>query len=141
MKSVRFTLSGQPTFVALGVGESVEARGPTGLSVKGGPILETVSYPRAATAVLFSRGNLTWEASFSVWREHLTIAGAEDFLLLHPAELPTATNMVCEITLNNGESRYLTTPFIEIDKSDQKGCRTEHTYRLKGGRLQISIPA
>jgi len=139
MKSVRFTKSGSPTFVALGVGGPVEARGPSGLRVAGGPILETVSFLRADTAKIFNRGNVTWQGSFTVWREHLDIESAQDFLMLHPAELPTADDMVCEVTLNNGAVRYLTTPFIEIQDSNIKGSRTEHTYRLTGGRLQISI--
>lgn len=139
MKTVRFT-GENSTFVALGVGGAVEARGPFGLRVNGGPMIETAQFLRASAVKLFNRGNNRYSAQFGVWRQHATIEQAEDYLITHPGELPTANGLVCEIELNAGRKVYLSTPFIEIVDSSIRGLRTEHTYRLLGGAIVGSNP-
>lgn len=139
MKTVRFS-GANSTFVALGLGGAVEAKGPFGLRVNGGPMIETAQFLRASTVKLFNRGNSHYTAQFGVWRQHATIEQAEDYLITHPGELPTADGLVCEIELNGGSKVYLTTPFIEISDSSIRGLRTEHTYRLLGGGIVASNP-
>lgn len=137
---IRFTKSGEPTFVALGPSAdgSAEARGPEGLTVGGGPVIETVQFLRASSAKLFNRGNRTFTMSFGAWRQHASIEVAEDFALSHPGSVPTAAGMVCTITLNSGLVRYLTTPFIRVDSIEPRGLRTLARYTLSGGQLQAS---
>ena len=142
MKDVRFTKTGSPEFVVLGPSSNggVEARGPEGLRVEGGPQIQTQRFLRADTVKQFSRGNSRWAATFGVWRTHASLNSAQDFLLNHPGELPTVANMLCTITINDGSLLYLTTPFIEIVESDNRlGLTTFHRYRLSGGNLTANL--
>ena len=142
MKTVRFSKAGHPVFVALGVDPAtgVEARGPEGQGVSGGPRVEEQAFARARTARFEPRGNSTYVITFSVWRTFATPGEAEDFLATHPAELPNARGFVCEITLNSGSIRYLTTPVIAIEGSSIRGVTVRTTYRLSGGRIQKDKP-
>jgi hypothetical protein len=140
MRSVIFSKAGFPTFVALGEGGIVPAQGPERQRVSGGPILQAESFLRADAGKLFSRGNVTYSNTFSVWRTFATPGAAEDFLNTHPGDLPTTPEMVCEITLNDGSRLYLTTPFITIQDSSINGVTVSTTYQLRGGRLVGTNP-
>lgn len=117
------------TWLASGGRES-----PSDLTVNGQRIVEGVPLARALAQRTANRGNAATTVSFTITRQHATVATAELFTLVHFGQLPAEGN----VTFLLGEvaeetAVVLAGAVLEAVPRRHNGVTTITTYTLRGG--------
>lgn len=107
---------------------------PSDLTVNGQRIGEDVPLARALSMRVENRGNAATEITFTVARQHATIATAESFLLMHFGSLPAEGNVTFLLgELEEETAVVLAGAVLTAVPRRHKGATTITTYTLRGG--------
>lgn len=101
--------------------------------VNGHQIAQTADILRSSSAKIFGRGNRHLEILWSVNRIHTSLAEAQQFLLLHPTQIPAQGTLA--LVLSDGSSLSLTDCVVTSVAQELAGLRTTHSYQAVAATL------